>query len=84
MPVDASVAGTSAPNILTPTYFGGVDLRAKGVRNQCRRALTLVEVSLNPVEEIVGASFACSTAAAKNLLLGRSEVLKAASSPGVS
>ena len=32
---------------------GVADRRAKGVRIQCRRSLTLVEDSLNPVEEIV-------------------------------
>ena len=31
----------------------GPNRRAKGVRSQCRRSLTLVEDSLNPVEEIM-------------------------------
>src|SRR5262249_7452518 len=35
------------------TRLGGPNRRAKGVRSQCRRSLTLVENSLNPVEEIM-------------------------------
>ena len=47
------VDGTSAPNTITRTHVSGPNRRAKGVRSQCRRSLTLVENSLNPVEEIM-------------------------------
>ena len=39
---------------------GVADRRAKGVRSQCRRSLTLVEDSLNPVEEIEDVAIAWS------------------------
>jgi hypothetical protein len=76
---------TSAPNISTRTHVGEVDLRAKGARNPCKRAPTLVEDALNPVEDIVGAHRSLLDGASITIFSwGHSEVLKAARSPGVS